>query len=273
MNEEKAARLAAIRAANATKNADGPPASRASTRTTIYQAAPTPTELTDPFASLPPGMAPHTLVLVLLASAAGALAAAVVLPSWLPHLSESLLGPEPKAYWYLARASAFVAYGLLWLSMMLGLTMTNKLARVWPGGPVAFDLHQHTSLLGLAFALFHALVLLGDRYIGYSLAQILMPFASTAYKPLEVGLGQIALYLLALVGLSFYVRALIGRKLWRSIHFLSFALFVLALLHGVGSGTDSPMTLSLMFYWASGGTVLFATIYRVLLVLPSPARA
>ncbi len=146
-------------------------------------------------------------------------------------------------------------------------------ARVWPGGPIAFDLHQYTSLLGLAFALFHALVLLGDHYIGYSLAKILMPFSSTAYKPLEVGLGQIALYLLALVGLSFYTRALIGRKLWRSIHFLSFALFIMALLHGVGSGTDSATPFALIFYWLTGGTVLFATVYRVLVVLPSPARA
>ena len=174
MNEDKAARLAAIRERNAAKRADEAPAAGTGTRTTIYQPAPAPN---DTFTDLPPAMALHTLLLVLLASAAGALAAAVVLPSWLPHLSESLLGPEPKAYWYLARASAFVAYGLLWLSMILGLTMTNKLARVWPGGPVAFDLHQHASLLGLAFALFHALVLLGDRYIGYTLPQLLMPFA------------------------------------------------------------------------------------------------
>lgn len=270
MNEDKAARLAAIRERNAAKRADEAPAAGTGTRTTIYQPAPAPN---DTFTDLPPAMALHTLLLVLLASAAGALAAAVVLPSWLPHLSESLLGPEPKAYWYLARASAFVAYGLLWLSMILGLTMTNKLARVWPGGPVAFDLHQHASLLGLAFALFHALVLLGDRYIGYTLPQLLMPFASTAYKPLEVGLGQIAVYLLALVGLSFYVRGLIGRKLWRSIHFLSFALFFLALLHGIGSGTDSAAPFATIFYWATGGTVLFATVYRVLVAAPSPARA
>ena len=262
MNEDKAARLAAIRERNAASAAKAAPAA----------GAPAALPQAD-FAELPPAMAAHPLLLLLLASAAGALAAAVVLPNWLPHLSESLLGAEPKAYWLLARSSAFVAYGLLWASMMLGLTMTNKFARVWPGGPVAFDLHQHTSLLGLAFALFHALVLLGDKYIGYSLAQVLMPFASTSYKPLEVGLGQLGLYMLAVVGLSFYVRALIGRKLWRSIHFLSFALFVLALLHGIGSGTDSATLFATVFYWATGGSVLFATVYRLLVALPRPARA
>src|SRR5581483_1549195 len=75
--------------------------------------------------------------------------------------------------WYLSRASAFAAYVLLWWSMVLGLTLTNKLARIWPGGPTANDLHEHASLLGLVFGMLHALVLLGDSYIGYTLPQIL----------------------------------------------------------------------------------------------------
>jgi hypothetical protein len=83
-------------------------------------------------------------------------------------LSGSLVWDAPKGYWYLSRASAWMAFALLWLSMALGLLITNRLARVWPGGPNAFDLHQHVSLLALAFSLFHALILLGDRYVGYS---------------------------------------------------------------------------------------------------------
>jgi predicted ferric reductase len=102
---------------------------------------------------------------LLLAALVGALGAVLLLPAWLPGLSQSLLGAEPKAYWYLARASAGVAFGLLWLSMVFGLLITNRMARLWPGGPAAFDLHQHASLLGLAFGLFHALILLGDGYM------------------------------------------------------------------------------------------------------------
>ena len=269
MNDEKAARLAAIRAANAA-NATGTssPSPGANTRTTLHQPAIAPA---DEFADLPPAMALHTALLLMLATAAGALAAVAVLPAWLPSLSQSLLGAEPKAYWYLARASAFVAYILLWLSMLLGLAMTNKLARLWPGGPIAFDLHQHTNLLGLAFALFHALVLLGDQYINYTLAQVLTPFASTGYKPLAVGLGQIGLYALAVVGFSFYVRGLIGRRMWRVIHFLSFAVFVAALLHGITSGTDSGTALARVIYWGSGASLLFMTIYRMLSANTRPA--
>lgn len=176
-------------------------------------------------------------------------------------LSTALLGEHSA--WYLSRASAFAAYVLLWWSMVLGLSITNQLARVWPSGPVAGDLHEHASLLGLGFGVLHALVLLGDQYIGYSLPQILFPFAGGSYRPLWVGLGQIGLYLLALVTLSFYVRRWIGARTWRLLHFLSFAVFALALAHGLFSGTDSSAPWVVWMYLGSGLSVLGLTIYRV----------
>lgn len=214
---------------------------------------------------LPPAMPLPTLILMLLAVALGAFAAAIVLPNWLPGLSRSLLGSEPKAYWYLSRASAVVAYALLWLSMVLGLIITNRLARVWPGGPTAFDLHQFASLIGLAFALFHALILMGDKYINYNLAQVLVPFNSAGYKPVWVGLGQIGFYLLAIVGLSFYVRKRLGNRTWRLIHYLSFLTYVLALLHGIFAGTDTTVLAIQVFYWVTGASLLFLIVYRILI--------
>jgi predicted ferric reductase len=172
----------------------------------------------------------------------------------------ALLGEQSA--WYLSRASAFVAYVLLWWSMILGLSITNRLARVWPGGPAAADLHEQASLLGLGFGLLHALVLLGDKYIGYTLSQILIPFASGGYQPLWVGLGQIGLYLMALVTFSFYVRRWIGARVWRTIHYLSFVVFGLALMHGLFSGTDSSMPWAIWMYVSTGVSVLAMTIYR-----------
>ena len=213
--------------------------------------------------NLPPAMPLRTVIIILLAATFGAVAAAIVLPHWLPGLGQSLLGSEPKAYWYLSRASATVAYGLLWLSMVLGVMITNRLARLWPGGPVAFDLHQFASLIGLAFALFHALILMGDKYINYDLAQVLVPFNSTGYKPVWVGLGQIGFYLLAIVGLSFYVRKRLGNRTWHLIHYLSFLMFVVALLHGILAGTDSTVFALRIFYWATGASLLFLFVYRI----------
>ena len=108
-----------------------------------------------------------SLASLLMAVALGALGALVVLPGWLPDLTGSLVGTDPKAYWYLSRGAAFVALGLLWVSMMLGLLITNKISRTWPGAPAAFAVHEYVSLLGMAFAIFHALILLGLLYGQY----------------------------------------------------------------------------------------------------------
>lgn len=189
----------------------------------------------------------------------------------LAALGAALVGQHSA--WYLSRASAFASYVLVWWSMILGLSITSKAAKAWPGGPAATDLHEHASLLGLAFGIIHALVLLGDQYIGYSLAQILVPFAGS-YMPLWVGIGQIAIYLMILVTGSFYVRKQIGAKTWRAIHFLSFLLFGLALGHGIFSGTDSGTLWASWMYYGTGASVLFMTLYRILVRRPvAAARA
>ncbi len=119
----------------------------------------------------------------------GLVAAAYVLPIWLPGLASSFTGSNPKAYWYLSRGAGFVALGLLWISMMLGIGVTNKMARLWPGIPPAMAIHEYTGLLGWFFAGFHALILLGDKYSQYKLVQLLMPFGSVQYRPTWVGAG------------------------------------------------------------------------------------
>lgn len=209
-----------------------------------------------------PVLSLSTLLALLIATGAGALAGILVVPAWLPGMINSLTSNTQHAFWYLSRSSALVAYALLWLSMALGVVISNRLARLWPGGPVAFDVHQYASLLGLATACFHALLLLGDRYIQYNLPQIAIPFASIAYRPIEVGLGQLALYGLFVVTFTFYIRRWIGQKVWWLIHLLSYGLFLLALAHGVLSGTDTASGGVALFYWVTTAGLLFLTIYR-----------
>jgi len=215
-------------------------------------------------------MALESALLILLGAALGALFAVVVAPRWLPGLTASLVGPNPKAYWYLARSSGVVAYVLLWSSVALGLMITNKLSRLWPGGPTAVDLHQFTSLLALAFALFHALVLLGDRYIGYTLFQLLVPFASTEYRPLWVALGQLGFYLALPVAFSFYVRRRIGHRAWRLLHYGSFAVYFLVTAHGLGAGTDATSPMVVALYGLTILATYFLLVYRLLVSVQHP---
>jgi predicted ferric reductase len=210
----------------------------------------------------------QTLLVVLLGLIEGLLLAAILLPRWLPNMAVSLMGSDPKGFWYLARGSAFVGFLLLWFSMALGLSMTNKMARIWPGGPTVFAVHEFTSLLGLGFALFHGLILLGDHYIGYTLSQILVPFASQNYLPTWVGIGQVGFYFWGIIGFSFYLRKPLGRTTWRLVHYVSFITFGMALIHGLTSGTDSGTAWAQGIYWFTGGSLLFLLIYRVLVSLP-----
>lgn len=206
----------------------------------------------------------ETFLLILIAMTTGLLAAILLLPAWLPNMSASLSGESPKAYWYLSRGTAFVSLSILWVSMALGLGLSNKMARLWPGAPAAFAIHEYVSLLGLAFALFHALVLLGDRYIHFTVAQIFLPFSTAEYRPAWVGLGQIGFYVWLLVALSFYVRSRIGQKTWRVIHYMSFLMYLMGLIHGLFSGTDSATVWAQWYYWLSGGSLLFLFIYRII---------
>jgi predicted ferric reductase len=205
---------------------------------------------------------------IVLGAALGAILGAVAVPIWLPDLTASLLGPSPQAYWYLSRSTGVAAYLLIWQSMIFGLLITGRLSRVWPGGPAAIDLHQFTALLGLGFGAMHAVVLLADQYIGYGPAQIFIPFGSQAYRPLAVGLGQLGLYLGAVLSFSFYLRRRIGYRVWRLIHSGSFACYFLVTVHGLTAGTDSGVLLPM--YVTTTLVTLFLTLFRILSAARDP---
>jgi predicted ferric reductase len=209
----------------------------------------------------------QTFLMFLVAMTVGLLFAVLILPSWLPNMSFSLSGNAPKAYWYLSRATAFVSLSLLWLSMALGLGITNKMARLWPGAPAAFALHEYVSLLGLAFAIFHAIVILGDDYINFTLLQLFIPFSTVDYRPFWVGMGQLAFYTWAILAISFYIRPVIGQKSWRFLHYGSFAMYLMGISHGLFSGTDTSAGWAQNYYWISAGSLIFLLMYRILAVV------
>jgi predicted ferric reductase len=221
---------------------------------------------------LTPALGLRRALLLLVSGAVGALLAVLLVPVLVPGLAGSLAGPSPKGYWYLSRAAGLAAYLLLWLSVVLGLLVSSKLSRLWPGGPTAVDLHQFSSVLGLAFSLFHALILLGDRYIRLDLAQLVLPFGAAPYRPLETGLGQLAFYLGVLVAFSFYVRRFIGYRVWRLLHHASFATYLLATLHGLTAGTDSLQPAVLAIYGSTTLSTYFLLVYRLLTAVPQPRR-
>ena len=201
-------------------------------------------------------------LLWIIAAFAIALLILPVLPGLVANFVYSFSGEAPKIYWYLSRASGIVSFTILWVSMALGLGITNKMARQWPGAPSAFAIHQYTSLLGLAFAIYHGLVLMGDHFVDFSLPRLLLPF-SIAYETFWVGLGQVCFYLWLLVVVSFYIRQRIGQKTWRMIHYANFVIYIMAFLHGVRSGTDHDVQWIAWYFWLSGASLVLLLVYRI----------
>src|SRR5262245_19161548 len=143
-------------------------------------------------------MGRHFLILGF-CTAGALLGMAIVNRAVLGAMVATFIGPEQTGYWNFSRATAFGGYILLWLSMMLGLAVTKKIGRVWPGGPALTDLHEYASLLGIGLTFLHIVSLAGESYIRFTWAQLLIPFATRQYEPFWVGLGQIGFYLLAIV--------------------------------------------------------------------------
>lgn len=197
------------------------------------------------------------------AFAVGILLSALAIPGLVPGLVFSLTGEEPKYFWFLSRATAIFSNIFLWISLVFGLLLSGKIAKYFPGAFTANDLHQFISITGLVTGLFHGLLLMGDKYIHFSLVQVLLPFATSNYKPLWVGLGQLSLYLWSFLILSFYIRKHIGYKTWRAIHFVGYLVFAGVMVHGITAGTDTAAPWMTAVYWTTGASILFLTFYRI----------
>jgi hypothetical protein len=174
------------------------------------------------------------------------------------HVMGLPLSSDTQAYWYLARAGGILAYLLLWFGSLWGVLMSTKLAK----GLYVFGLHEYLPILAMIFATLHALVLLGDHYIGFDLLQLALPFTAS-YRPLWTGLGTLALYLGIALAASFYVRQWIGRRTWRVLHYATYAVFALAITHGLMAGTDSTLPAVRWIYIATGAALLLVTLMRI----------
>jgi sulfoxide reductase heme-binding subunit YedZ len=146
-------------------------------------------------------------------------------------------------------------------SVLLGLVMA---ARVVPAAHrrAAVRLHEQLALIGLAAIAAHGLLLAADPWLRAGVRGMLVPFA-IHYRPLWVALGIVGGYLAAILGLSFYARRRIGARTWRRLHRLTVAVYVLALGHTLGAGTDASIPLVRAVVLASALPVLALFALRV----------
>jgi sulfoxide reductase heme-binding subunit YedZ len=150
----------------------------------------------------------------------------------------SYTDPGQHIFWIASRAFGVVALVLTAVSVGMGLAMAMRAAK-GPGAMAKLkQAHEATALAALIMIAGHGLALLGDSYLRPGLSGIAIPFVMQ-HRPLWTGLGIIGGWLAALLGLTFYVRRWIGPKLWRRMHRWTLAVYVLAVIHTLGAGTDA----------------------------------
>jgi DMSO/TMAO reductase YedYZ heme-binding membrane subunit len=163
--------------------------------------------------------------------------------------------------WIIVRASGFVAFALIACAMIAGLLVRTRGSVGGVRAADLVDLHRHLSLIGLMAIAVHAGALLLDSTIDVAPLDLLVPGA-LPYRPLWTGLGVVAAELALLVHLSFAVRTRIGGRNWRRLHWLTYAVFTLGVVHGITSGTDSGTTWAIALYAGAVGAVAGLTGWR-----------
>jgi len=141
--------------------------------------------------------------------------------------------------------------------MCLGVALTGWLRPPFLARWRIGDLHQFTGLLGLGLLATHVSVLIGLRDSPFTVLELFVPLQRQV-NPLAPLLGISALYVVALITAASHARRLLGLRLWRAVHTLSFVGFGLALAHAVAAGPDASST------WVNG---LYVTTVVVLAVL------
>jgi predicted ferric reductase len=171
--------------------------------------------------------------------------------------------------WDVARVGGLMAYVLTAASVVVGILLSLKWrSDSWPRF-VTNELHRFVTLVGLLFVGIHTLAVAVDPFIGFTPLEVVVPFVSH-YRPLWVALGIVAAYLGIAIYLSERVRSRIGYEWWRRFHSLAFAVFVLATLHGLGTGSDSKAPWAIAMYAGCGLLVVGLLALRM---LPSKGNA
>jgi predicted ferric reductase len=165
--------------------------------------------------------------------------------------------------WYIARASGFALYLTLWVSVVSGLGLTTALIDRRGGRAIIFSLHAYSMQLAYGFLALHMLSLAADPTVRFGLKELLVPFASSAREP-WTGFGVLAAELAVVIAASVAVRQTIGQRAWRALHWLTFPLYALALLHGIGAGTDTRAPWASLLYLTTGAVVVLFSLYRLL---------
>lgn len=167
-----------------------------------------------------------------------------------------------EVLWAISRVSGIVSLLLFSGTIILGILTWR--GRTLPGLPrfAVSLLHRDVSLLATVFVVIHVVTLFGDPYAQVRVIDGVVPFLASA-DPLWRGLGTVAADLLVAIIITGVVRHRLPAAVFRGIHRATYPMWLLALIHGFGSGTDAGSGWYVGLNLAMLAAVLAALAYRI----------
>jgi len=167
---------------------------------------------------------------------------------------------SPSPLWFITRGTGAISLVLLTLAVALGIANVRRTRIGETPRFVVESIHRSASLLAVSFVVIHVLTTLLDGFAPITLLDVVIPFGST-YRPLWLGLGAVAFDLLIAIAITSLLRRRLGYRAWRTTHWLAYASWPVALVHGLGTGSDTRT------HWMLALTAVCVAIMAVAVVL------
>lgn len=125
---------------------------------------------------------------------------------------------------------------LLTAVIVLGILLDRRVRL--PGLPrfASLSLHRYASLLALAFLIVHIVTAVAGPEARIGLLSTVVPFVS-GYARGWLAAGVVASDLMAALVVTSLLRRHLSYRVWRSVHWLAYACWPVALAHSIGTGS------------------------------------
>jgi len=154
------------------------------------------------------------------------------------HIVAAAASSGPSWLWYATRGLGTATLILLTVSVVLGIMTSVRWIGETTPGFVAAALHRNVSLIAISLLAVHVATSILDPFAGITIRDAIIPVGAS-YRPIWLGLGVVAMEIMVALIITSLWRERIGLRLWRLIHWVAYASWPLAVVHGLGTGSDS----------------------------------
>lgn len=163
--------------------------------------------------------------------------------------------------WSLSRATGLVLLVLLSVTLAVGMLATARRTPTWWPRFASAALHVNLALLSVGLLVAHVAVTVLDEFVDISVVGAVVPFTAD-YEPVWTGLGTVSALLLVTAAVTAGTRRFLPPQVWRRTHYVTHLAWPVAVVHGIGVGTDTTSPGAAAVTLGCVGLVTFATVLR-----------